>query len=36
MFPVSDRAIDVVDKLREIFNLAGGKILTKKTVQEIF
>jgi predicted Rossmann fold flavoprotein len=35
VFPVSDRAMDVVDKLREIFNIAGGKILTKKTVQEI-
>jgi Predicted flavoproteins len=31
VFPVSDRAMDVVDKLREIFNIAGGKILTKKT-----
>ncbi len=35
VFPVSDRAMDVVDKLREIFAAAGGKILTKKTVQEI-
>lgn len=35
VFPVSDRAVDVVDKLREIFIAAGGKIKTKKTVQEI-
>jgi len=36
IFPLSDRAMDVVDKLREIFSLAGGRIVINKTVQEIF
>ena len=35
VFPVSDHAVDVVDKLRSIFIKAGGKIITKKTVEEI-
>ena len=35
VFPQSDKAMDVVDTLRRIFIQAGGKILTKKTVQTI-